>query len=49
MESSFENNVIKMGGVVASELELSHEIYGEKFYKVLQSPRRRKEYILCTI
>ena len=33
MESSFENNVIKMGGVVASELELSHEIYGEKFYK----------------
>ena len=30
---SFENNVIKMGGVVASELELSHEIYGEKFYK----------------
>jgi len=33
MESSFENNVIKMGGVVASELELSHEIYGEKFYR----------------
>ncbi len=33
MESSFENNVVKMGGVVASRLELSHEIYGEKFYK----------------
>lgn len=33
MESSLENNVIKMGGVVASELELSHEIYGEKFYR----------------
>lgn len=33
MESSFENNVIKMGGIVASELELSHEIYGEKFYR----------------
>ena len=33
MESSFENNVIKMGGVVASRLELSHEIYGEKFYR----------------
>lgn len=33
MESSFENNVIKMGGVVASKLELSHEIYGEKFYR----------------
>ena len=33
MESSFENNVVKMGGVVASELELSHEIYGEKFYR----------------
>lgn len=33
MESSLDNNVIKMGGVVASELELSHEIYGEKFYR----------------
>ncbi len=33
MESSFENNVVKMGGIVASELELSHEIYGEKFYR----------------
>ena len=33
MESSFENNIVKMGGVVASELELSHEIYGEKFYR----------------
>lgn len=33
MELGLENNIIKMGGVVASELELSHEIYGEKFYR----------------
>ena len=33
MEQVQENNVIKMGGTVASELELSHEIYGEKFYR----------------
>lgn len=28
-----ENNSVKLGGVVASDLEFSHEIYGEKFYK----------------
>ena len=33
MESYSENNFVKLGGVVASELELSHEIYGEKFFK----------------
>lgn len=33
MESYSENNFVKLGGVVASSLELSHELYGEKFYK----------------
>jgi len=33
MEQAVENNIVKMGGTVASSLELSHEIYGEKFYK----------------
>ncbi|MBR5227865.1 MAG: single-stranded DNA-binding protein [Clostridia bacterium] len=33
METFSENNSVKLGGVVASELEVSHEIYGEKFYK----------------
>lgn len=28
-----ENNSIKMGGKVSSELEVSHEVYGEKFYR----------------
>ena len=33
MEIYSENNFVKLGGVVASGLELSHEIYGEKFYR----------------
>lgn len=33
MESYSENNFVKLGGVVASTLDLSHELYGEKFYK----------------
>lgn len=32
-ETGFENNIVKMGGVVASGLEPSHELYGEQFYK----------------
>ena len=32
MEIFNENNLVKLGGVVSSELEDSHEIYGEKFY-----------------
>lgn len=33
METCIENNNVKLGGIVASTLEESHEIYGEKFYK----------------
>ncbi len=32
-EIGIENNVVKIGGIVASKLELSHELYGEQFYK----------------
>ena len=33
MEIYGENNFVTLGGVVASTLEESHEIYGEKFYR----------------
>lgn len=33
MEIYGENNYVTLGGVVASTLEKSHEIYGEKFYR----------------
>lgn len=33
IEAFSENNNVKLGGSVASELEFSHEIYGEKFYR----------------
>lgn len=33
MEIYNENNFVKLGGTVASTLEVSHEIYGEKFYR----------------
>lgn len=33
METYIENNNVKLGGVVASNLEESHEIFGEKFYR----------------
>lgn len=30
---STQNNIIKIGGVITSDVEFSHEIYDEKFYK----------------
>lgn len=33
METFNLNNVVKIGGVITSGVELSHEIYDEKFYK----------------
>jgi len=33
MEMFNENNLVRLGGVVSSELEISHEIYGEQFYR----------------
>lgn len=40
MEPYSENNFVKLGGVVASNLELSHELYGEKFYKFFMEIER---------
>ena len=40
MENYIANNRAEVIGEVASELELSHEIYGEKFYLfTLRIPR----------
>lgn len=33
MENEMENNIVKIGGRISSDIELSHELYDEKFYK----------------
>ena len=33
MENELENNIVKIGGRLASAIEFSHEVYDEKFYK----------------
>lgn len=33
MENEIENNIVEIGGRLASDIELSHELYDEKFYK----------------
>lgn len=33
MENESNNNVVEIGGKIVSEIELSHELYDEKFYK----------------
>lgn len=33
MESKLKNNLVEIGGKLASEIKLSHELYDEKFYK----------------
>ena len=33
MENETENNIVEIGGRLASEIELSHEVFDEKFYK----------------
>ena len=43
METFSENNNVKLGGIVASELELSHEIYGESFYSFVLRVMRLSE------
>lgn len=44
MENYNENNVIEIGGKVISEMEFSHEIYEEKFYKFYIETKRMSEY-----
>ena len=33
MEKELENNIVEIAGKIISEIEFSHEIYDEKFYK----------------
>ncbi len=33
MENEMDNNIVEIGGKVVSEIELSHELYDEKFYR----------------
>lgn len=44
MESYIDNNIVKIGGRVTSQLEFSHEIYEEKFYKFYIETKRMSEY-----
>lgn len=44
MESYIDNNIVKIGGRVITELEFSHEIYEEKFYKFYIETKRMSEY-----
>ena len=38
--TNITNNIVKIGGVIASEFVFSHEIYEEKFYKVFVEVER---------
>lgn len=33
MENELENNIVEIGGKIVSNIEFSHELYDEKFYK----------------
>ena len=39
MENELENNIVKIGGRLASAIEFSHEVYDEKFYKFYYKER----------
>lgn len=44
MENELENNIVKIGGRIASKPEFSHEIYDEKFYKFNIETNRLSSY-----
>ena len=44
MDNYIDNNIVKIGGKVVSELEFSHEIYEEKFYRFYIETKRMSEY-----
>ena len=44
MENYSENNIVEIGGTVASEFEFSHELFEEKFYKFYVETRRLSNY-----
>lgn len=44
MENYNDNNIVEIGGKVVTELEFSHEIYEEKFYKFYVETKRMSDY-----
>lgn len=44
MENETENNIVEIGGRLASEIELSHEVYDEKFYKFYIETNRLSDF-----
>lgn len=44
MDNYIDNNIVKIGGRVVSELEFSHEIYEEKFYRFYIETKRMSEF-----
>ena len=44
MENYNDNNIVELGGKVVTELEFSHEIYDEKFYRFYVETKRMSDY-----
>ena len=44
MENYNDNNIVEIGGKVVTELEFSHEIYEEKFYRFYVETKRMSDY-----
>lgn len=44
MDNYIDNNIVKLGGKVVTELEFSHEIYEEKFYRFYIETKRMSDY-----
>lgn len=44
MENETENNIVEIGGRLASEIELSHEVFDEKFYKFYIETNRLSDF-----
>ena len=44
MENYMDNNNVEIGGEIVEELEFSHEIYDEKFYKFAIKTKRLSDY-----
>lgn len=44
-EQMMDNNKVQISGIIDSELEFSHEVYGEGFYKCLVAVSRLSDYV----
>ncbi len=45
MENYNDNNIVELGGKIISDMEFSHEIYEEKFYRFYVETRRMSDYV----